>query len=104
MRIPKGHPGSWFAEWEGESIPCIHQHAITSGRYIDMGVDDHPAWPRFIEQLSAQRRAILTTSHLPGGDGIRRRKSYVGIWEIGEVSVEDGTMSFEMGSPILRFR
>lgn len=104
MRIPKGHAGSWFAEWEGENLPCIHQHAIKGASYIDNGVDDHPAWPRFIAELQAKRRAILTTSHPAGEDGIRRRKGYVGIWEIGEVHVLDGTMTFALGRPVVRFR
>jgi hypothetical protein len=110
MRIPKGRPGSWFAEWKGESLPCIHQHAIKRGLYVDNGVDDHPAWPRFIAELRARKRAIVTTSHPAGADGIRRRKTYVGIWEIGEVEVVEptadskGQMTFSMGEPLHRFR
>lgn len=110
MRLPKGHPGSWFAEWDGEKIPCIHQHRIVRGVYVDDRVNGHTAWPGFIAELRSQRRAIVTTSHLPGPDGIRRRKSYVGIWALGEVEVieptgdTDGVMTFIMGNCIVRFR
>jgi hypothetical protein len=73
-------------------------------------VDTHSAWPRFIEELRAKRRAIVTTSHPAGSDGIRRRKSYVGVWEIGDVNLIEpsgdtkGMLSFPMGDPLLRFR
>ena len=103
MAVPKGHPGSWFAEWQGESLPCIHKHALRKGRYVDEGVTDHPAWPRFIAELREKQRAILTTSHPPGDDGIRRRKSYVGICEIGDVEVANGIMAFAVKSLLHRF-
>ena len=103
MKIPVGRAGSWFANWEGEQIPCIHKHALKGSTYIDDGVNEHPAWPSFIGALREQRRAILTTSHLPDESGIRRRKSYIGIWEIADVQVSNGVMKFELGGLLHRF-
>lgn len=104
MAVPKGHAGSWFATWEGESLPCIHQHCVKGGRYIDPGVNDHPAWPRFIAALQADGKAILTTSHPVDRDGLRRRKSYVGIWPVSDVQVREGVLLMNLGPPLQRFR
>ena len=103
MAVPIGHAGSWFAVWQGESNSCIHQHALNRGHYLDDGVDDHPAWPKFISGLQEKRKAIVTTSRPPGADGIRRRKSYVGIWKIDNVELGDGTLSFKLGRMVHRF-
>lgn len=104
MDLPVGHAGSWFAKWNGESLPCIHQHAIKGSRYIDEGVNEHPAWPKFIEELREKQRAIITTSHPAGDDGVRRRKSYVGVWEVDNVHLDGTTLTFDIGTPIERFR
>lgn len=105
MRKPKGHSGSWFAKWEGESLPCIHQRHLHGTHYIDPGMDDNPKWPRFIVELRAKKKAIVTTSYPPGDNGIHRRKSYIGIWEIGDVDIdiEERKMIFDLGALVYRF-
>ena len=105
MRKPKGHSGSWFAEWEAESLPCIHQRHLHGTRYIDPGMDDNPKWNRFIAELRKKKKVIVTTSFPPGDDGIYRRKSYVGVWEIGDVriDVEERKMIFDLEALIYRF-
>lgn len=106
MRVPKGHPGSWFAEWEGIKLPCVHQHWTkgTWPKYVDPGLNDRPEWRGFIEALETQKRVILTTSHEPDDQGIRRRKSYVGIFEIENVQVEGDCLSFDFIKELKRFR
>lgn len=106
MRVPKGHPGSWFAEWEGEKLPCVHQHWTKGSwpKYVDPGLDDRPEWRGFIAALEAQKRAILTTSHEHDESGVRRRKSYVGVFAIDNVSVDGNRLMFDFIKELRRFR
>lgn len=106
MKVPKGHSGSWFAEWEGEKLPCVHQH-WTKGcwpKYVDPGLDDRSEWRGFIEALKTKKKVILTTSHPPDENGIRRRKSYVAIYEIDNVQTDGGQLTFDFVGPPKRFR
>jgi hypothetical protein len=105
MRKPKGRQGSWFAEWEGEQLPCVHQH-WTKGiwpEYLDPHCDTRPEWPAFIAALSQGRKAILTTSKFTEEDGKWRRASYVAIWEVENVRTEAGTLRFRFVRPLVQF-
>ncbi len=104
-RLPRGHAGSWFAEWEGEKLPCVHARWV-EGRwpnYLDPKCDGRPKWDKFIAALKNGRKAILTTSHPPDRNGIMRRKSYVGVWEVHGVDVSDGELRFTFGKQVKRF-
>ena len=106
MKKPKGWQGSWFAEWRGEMIPCIHKH-WTHGhwpQYRDPGVDERAEWGPFIRALQEGGRAILTTSEVPDGPGPWRRNGYVGLWSIRNVLVENGVLTFDLEEPLERFR
>jgi hypothetical protein len=37
----KGHRGSWFAEVDGELLPCVHQHWRRGFYYDDPYVERH---------------------------------------------------------------
>ena len=104
---PVGHPGSWFAKWNGEKLPCVHQHWTkgTWPEYVDPGYDGRSEWRPFIEALEAGGKAILTTSHPPDESGIRRRRSYIGIWGVSEVRITGkGELRFIFsGEPLHRF-
>ncbi len=106
-KYPDGHAGSWFAKWEGESLPCVHQHWTKGSwpEYVDPGYDARAEWGPFIEALKTGKKAILTTSHLPDDSGKRRRKSYIGVWYVSDVRItQDGELRFLFnGEPIHRF-
>ncbi|MWV29212.1 hypothetical protein [Aurantiacibacter rhizosphaerae] len=106
MKKPKGRAGSWFAEWDGENLPCVHKF-WTEGiwpEYADKGFDDRPEWGPFIEALQEKGRAILTTSHPQDADGNWRRKSYIGIWSVSDVRVTDNKeLRFTFGDLLHRF-
>ena len=106
MRKPKGRAGSWFAEWQGESIPCVHQHWTrgTWPEYADKGYDGRPEWGPFIQALRDGEQAILTTSYPPDADGNWRRKSYIGLWRVSNVQIVNGNeLRFDFGELVCRF-
>ncbi len=105
MEVPRGRQGSWFAEWEGELLPCVHQH-WTQGHwphYLDPNADGRPEWPAFIDAIRGGGKVILTTSHPPDENGKWRRKSYVSIWRVSDVTASDGKLEFDFVEQLHRF-
>jgi hypothetical protein len=60
MAIPRrkavGHRGSWFADIDGESFPCVHEYWVRriDGKrmYVDPYCDPEAGkWPRFLTAL-----------------------------------------------------
>lgn len=103
MGKPKGHAGSWFAEWNGEKLPCVHQHWMKDDRYNDPGFDGRAKWDRFVAALKTGKKALLTTSHPLDKNGKRRRKSYVGVYRVDGVEAGNGRLRFRFTEQLNRF-
>lgn len=100
---PLGRQGSWFAEWNGEQIPCVHLRWTNGHDYIDPGYDGRRQWPQFIAALANGGKAILTSSHVPDGDGPWRRDKYLAIWTVENVRVENGQLKLTYGEQLEQF-
>jgi hypothetical protein len=97
MRRPRGQQGSWFAEWNGEKLPCVHERWTkgTWPEYVDPGVDERPEWGPFIAALSSSKKALLTTSDAPDDGGAWRRTGYTAVYEIENVRTEGNKLRFK---------
>jgi hypothetical protein len=105
MRKPKGRQGSWFAEWDGEQLPCVHRH-WTDGRwpyYLDPNFDERPEWPAFVNALRGGGKAILTTSKIPRDGGSWQRDRYVAVWTVDEVVTEGRELRFKFVNKLIQF-
>jgi hypothetical protein len=105
MAKPKGERGSWFAQWDGESVPCVHRR-WTEGvwpHHCDPCVDDNPKWVPFIEALKLGR-AILTEDNLDPSRIPVTRKAYVAIYRIENVEVSGGELHFDFRERLADFR
>jgi hypothetical protein len=88
-----GHQGSWFAKWQGQELPCIHEDCVVWNelRYHH----SHPRYnsgeqtARYIETLKTVKRVILTKSP-EDADGARHRERYLGVFDIDNARLEDG--------------
>jgi hypothetical protein len=101
---PRGHQGSWFAEWQGKSYPCIHNHwrhgRVHDDPYARLGI---PKWDAFIAAVS-EGKVIETKDVVPPDlkDGTWKRTGYIALWEIDNIEV---TPNIECdGCSHLRFR
>ena len=106
MQKPKGQQGSWFATWEGERLPCVHERWTrgTWPEYADPGVDERPEWEPFVLALQRQRKALLTTSEMPEDGGPWRRSGYTAIFEIDDVRVEERVLRFKFTKRLVSFQ
>jgi hypothetical protein len=92
----KGHRGSWFADVNGESLPCVHQHWSRNRRYHDPHVvQGDPQWAEFIDAIRTLKKVILTTGEFSNDHYSVRRTGYIAVFTIDD---------FELSSNDLRFR
>ncbi|SJM61917.1 hypothetical protein FM111_08580 [Brevundimonas diminuta 3F5N] len=99
MAKPVGRRGSWFADWKGESLPCVHECWCRPGKgtlsYLDPHVGDDPKWSPFIAAIRSGEKVILTRDEL-GADGQPfRRLSYIATYGVKDVQVEGTNLAFQ---------
>jgi hypothetical protein len=97
----KGHKGNWcwFAEVNGELLPCVHQHWRRGFHYDDPYVNhDVPPWPLFLEEVKTKRKVIETrdvVADADKGEEIRfKRERYIAVFAVDDVIIEGRHLRF----------
>jgi len=98
MAKPTGQRGSWFAEWRGESLPCVHACWCRTSKgqmiYLDPHVGNDPKWAPFI--VAIKRGTVILTGDELGDDGQPfRRTSYIASYRIQNVQLTGTNLAFE---------
>jgi hypothetical protein len=96
MAKPHGKRGSWFADWRGETLPCVHQFWWKNGGYHDIYA--RPGVRKFEELVEAIKRVILTKDETPDGGHSFQRLDYICIFEVEDVQFDDGGLRFRCTS------
>ena len=97
----KGNRGSWFAEVDGERLPCIHEYWLKNGRYNDPGcMPSSGRWPKFIKGVR-DGRAILTRSRVTNDSSNKSgkrvaRTGYIGVVRIADVEADNKSLRFRI--------
>jgi hypothetical protein len=96
----KGSRGSWFAEVDGERLPCVHEHwARKWPDYNDPGIK--PGGRKENEYIDAIKNGtvILTTDDVVSQEPFRfSRTGYVAIYTVEDVTADDSGISFRFVS------
>jgi hypothetical protein len=96
-----GFRGSWFAEVDGEILPCVHQHWwAAGGRYDDPGLQ--PGAPKSDElaiAILAKKRVILTTDVASVDDEGNvvgfQRTGYVAVYSVAGIEFDKAGLRFK---------
>ena len=101
----RGTIGSWYAEVEGERLPCVHDYHAKRLQYDDDGfVEGEPPWPEFVNAIRAAGKVILTKSIPPdrekGQTGFQR-KGYIAVFSMTELQAEEGHLRFRMDKRLI---
>jgi hypothetical protein len=95
---PTGQRGSWFADWKGESLPCVHACWCRTGKgkmtYLDPHVGDDPKWGPFIAAIE-RGKVILTRDEIAEDGQPFRRTSYIASYRVQNVQVMGTNLAFE---------
>jgi hypothetical protein len=95
----KGQWNSWFATWNGESLPCVHDCWKRGDHYEDPEVvPEHRHWASFVAGLRNKRRVLLTRDILNEEGRPRKRAKppgqYLAVWEIADISPDADALRF----------
>jgi hypothetical protein len=102
--MPKGNHGSWCAEYKGRKYACVHEDLCVPGedgkyvQYIDKEYTGRGRWKSLEKEINAKLKVLVTKSHWK--EGVRRRKGYLSLWEIKNVSITGGILQFDFIQPI----
>jgi hypothetical protein len=100
---PIGYPGSWFAKFECELLPCVHSERSTDEAYTEPYVKSGKGkWPKFLSAITEVRRVIVTRSVMKNGEP-QRRAGYVGIYRIEDFSLNGSVMKFRTTDCLQKF-
>ncbi len=98
----KGNRGSWFAEVDGERLPCVHLHWLNGGRYEDPGcMPNVGRWPKFIRAIRDGQRVLVTDGQVilkPGTKSGKAfaRKVYLYVADVENVEADDSSLRFRV--------
>jgi hypothetical protein len=102
MRKAKGHRGSWFAEVDGELLPCVHQHWSHRGRYHDPHVvPGDPKWTEFIAAIRTDKKVILMSGEFSNNDYSVRRTGYIAVFMIDDFELLDNDLRFRFAKRLV---
>ena len=111
MAKPVGKRGEWFAVWEGQKLPCVHDCWTTFTReqgmtYNDPYLSENPKWGPFLKAIEEGRRVILTRDRMVDGQpsGRLSQDGYVAVWDVRDVVVANGALSFAYDTKVAEIR
>lgn len=96
-----GSRGSWFAEVEGETLPCVHRHWwAAGGRYDDPGLQPGtPKGDELVAAIAACKRVILTDDKATFDEGGRvagfERTGYIAVYSVDRVEYDNAGLRFK---------
>jgi hypothetical protein len=97
---PKGRRGSFFAQFNGELLPCVFERWKNGEHYLDPGAK--PSWRRWAKYFAAIRdgqKVILTTQKVLE-NGLFKRTGYKAIYSVSECRMSEDGLEFSFG-PLL---
>jgi len=96
-----GFRGSWFADVDGETLPCVHKHWwAPGGRYDDPGLQ--PGMPKgdeLVASIAAEKRVILTSDEASLDDDGKvvgfRRTGYIAVYSVDGIEFDAAGLRFK---------
>ncbi|MBB3264042.1 hypothetical protein FHW79_001657 [Azospirillum sp. OGB3] len=95
-----GQRGSWFADVDGERLPCVHQHWVAGNRYHDpQAIPGEKKWDELIGAIR-RGRVILTKDKVSADQRSFKRRGYVAVFAVDDVKVYGNDLTFRLANRI----
>ena len=93
-----GRRGSWFAEVNGESLPCVHEYWVRQGCYYHdpNAVPGERKWDELIAAIQTKKRVILTKDKVYDGGNRFERSGYVAVFEVDDLEIDGRNLRFRL--------
>ena len=101
MHKATGSQGSWFAEVNGEMLPCAHQCFWVGKNTYVAPIRDKSHYARMLELANAFKekgKAILTrddTYTTPDGRIGFKRKGYIAVYAVTDVEINENHLQLK---------
>ncbi|MGB9151690.1 MAG: hypothetical protein WCD70_01215 [Alphaproteobacteria bacterium] len=90
----KGQRGSWFANADGENLPCVHKHWWKGkAAYYDPGIKIGEQ-DCFVNAIQEGKRVILTDDNVLNDGGFERTK-YIAVYDVDNFRVDETGLYFD---------
>jgi hypothetical protein len=92
----EGQRGSWFANVNGETLPCVHKHWLKKDLYHDPNAyrQNSKKWDDLIAAIRDKKRVILTDDNVKDELQSFERTGYIAVFEIDDVSLDGFDLRF----------
>src|ERR1700730_6007473 len=97
MKKSIGARGDWFAEVDGERLPCVHKFWWANGTYNDTKLRSSPKADELFEAIKELKRVILTDD-IPKFEGESVgfvRAGYIAIFAVDDVEFDANGLRFK---------
>ena len=97
-----GKRGSWFADVDGQSLPCVHKHWWKGGRYDDPQImPGSPKDEELVAAIQQHGRVVLTNdSPYDAGEGKTgfTRTGYIAVYSVDDITFDQKGLRFRFVS------
>ena len=90
----KGLRGTWYADVNGERLPCIHDKNMRAGIYRAPNADDE-RHQQLLSDIIASGKVIMRKSEREGEDQSWTSKGYIAVWSVADAKIENGELTFK---------
>src|SRR5687767_5695554 len=96
-----GHRGSWFADVNGEHLPCVHAHWWKGSGYHDPYARPGDAkFEKLLQGIRETGRGVVTKDDVSDGGRTFKRTGYVGVFKIEDPQLDDDGLRFRITNRI----
>src|ERR1700730_9351791 len=95
-----GARGDWFADVDGERLPCVHKYWWENRTYNDKKLRSGPKATELVEAIKELKRVILTddiTTFEEDEEGSVRfvRTGYIAVWAVDDIEFDANGLRFK---------
>ena len=90
----KGVRGTWYAEVNGERLPCIHDKNMKNGLYRAPKADDD-RHAQLLADIVDTGKVIMRKSERDDESQPWTSKGYIAVWSVSDAKIEDGELTFQ---------
>ena len=90
----RGERGSWYADVEGERLPCVHDKNMKPGGWYRAPADADPSHLALLEAIRSCGRVVVRKSERISDDAAWESKGYIGVFDVADAIIEDGEFQF----------
>ncbi|MBL9065398.1 MAG: hypothetical protein JNN10_03795 [Sphingopyxis sp.] len=89
----KGIRGTWYAEVNGEKLPCIHDKNMKDGEYRAPNADDD-RHRKLLNDIVRTGRVVMRKSVREDDSQPWTAIGYVAVWSVADAKIENGMLTF----------